>query len=152
MPATTAAAIEQVLWDIKSGRWAFPCTNCSAARCGTARGSTRGSAATGDVVADALGRPAQGFTAVKTNATAELDHIAGAAEVDEVVNAKLPGARWRTNCWIRHRSSPWTGPSRRLRVRASASRSTRRRCVPGTAEWRHPDARWRHPDGRIAEW
>lgn len=85
--ATAAAAIEQALWDIKGRTLGVPVHELLG---GPVRDRTRVYAWIGgdrpdDVVAGARARVAQGFTAVKMNATAELDHIAGAAEVDAVV-------------------------------------------------------------------
>ncbi|GAB2964456.1 galactonate dehydratase [Streptomyces pseudoechinosporeus] len=85
--ATAAAAIDQALWDIKGRALGVPVHELLG---GPVRDHTRVYAWIGgdrphNVVADARARIAQGFTAVKMNATAELDHIAGASEVDAVV-------------------------------------------------------------------
>ncbi|MCM8550761.1 galactonate dehydratase [Streptomyces sp. STCH 565 A] len=92
--STAAAAIEQALWDIKGRALGVPVHELFG---GPVRERTRVYAWIGgdhpaDVVAGARERVAQGFTAVKMNATAELDHIAGAAEVDAVV-ARVAGLR-----------------------------------------------------------
>ncbi len=92
--STAAAAIEQALWDIKGRALGVPVHELFG---GPVRERTRvyawiGGDRPADVVAGARERVAQGFTAVKMNATAELDHIAGAAEVDAVV-ARVAGLR-----------------------------------------------------------
>ncbi|WP_326794198.1 galactonate dehydratase [Streptomyces sp. NBC_01808] len=85
--ATAAAAIDQALWDIKARGLGVPVYELLG---GPVRERIPVYAwiagdRPDDVVADARVRRAQGFTALKMNATAELDHIAGADEVDAVV-------------------------------------------------------------------
>lgn len=75
--ATAAAAIEQALWDIKGKRYGLPVYEFLG---GQVRDQIPlyawiGGDRPSDVVADARARIAQGFTAVKMNATAELDYI-----------------------------------------------------------------------------
>lgn len=85
--ATAAAAIDQALWDIKARGLGVPVHELLG---GPVRERIPVYAwiagdRPDDVVAGARARLEQGFTAVKMNATAELDHIAGADEVDAVV-------------------------------------------------------------------
>jgi galactonate dehydratase len=85
--ATAAAAIEHALWDIKGRHFGAPVHDLIG---GPVRDRIRVYAwiagdRPGGVVADARARLAQGFTAVKMNATEEMDHIAHAREVDAVV-------------------------------------------------------------------
>jgi galactonate dehydratase len=85
--ATAAAAIEQALWDIKGRRYGAPIHDLLG---GAVRESTRAYAWIGgdrpdDVAEHARRRRAQGYTAVKMNATAEADHLDVAAVVDGVV-------------------------------------------------------------------
>lgn len=85
--ATAAAAIEQALWDIKGRRYGAPIYDLLG---GAVRESTRAYAWIGgdrpDNVADhARQRRAQGYTAVKMNATAETDHLDVTSAVDGVV-------------------------------------------------------------------
>lgn len=75
--ATAAAAIEQALWDIKGKRYGLPVHEFLGGR---VRDHVPvyawiGGDRPGDVVTDAGARMAQGFSAVKMNATAELDYI-----------------------------------------------------------------------------
>lgn len=85
--ATAAAAIEQALWDIKGRRYGVPVYDLLG---GAVRESTRAYAWIGgdrpvDVAEHAKQRLAQGYTAVKMNATAETDHLDVSAAVDGVV-------------------------------------------------------------------
>lgn len=85
--ATAAAAVEQALWDIKARALSVGVHELLGGR---VRERIRvyswiGGDRPGSVVADARLRVEQGFTAVKMNATAELDHLERASAVDEVV-------------------------------------------------------------------
>lgn len=85
--ATAAAAIEQALWDIKGRRHGLPVHEFLG---GAVRDRVRVYAWVGgdrpaDVVAQVETRLTQGYTAVKMNATAELDLIDRAARIDDVV-------------------------------------------------------------------
>lgn len=85
--ATATAAIEQALWDIKGQRYGLPVYEFLG---GPIRESVRAYAWIGgdrpaDVVEHASTRVAQGYTAVKMNATAELDDIGEPEQVDAVV-------------------------------------------------------------------
>jgi galactonate dehydratase len=85
--ATAAAAIEQALWDIKGRRYGLPVHEFLG---GAVRDRVRLYAWVGgdrpdDVVAQVQARLDEGFTAVKMNATAELDHLDRGARVDEVI-------------------------------------------------------------------
>ncbi len=85
--ATATAAIEQALWDIKGKRHGVPVYELLG---GPVRDTVRAYAWIGgdrphDVVEHAKARVAQGFTAVKMNATAELDYIGQPQQVDAVV-------------------------------------------------------------------
>jgi len=85
--ATAAAAIEQALWDIKGRRYGLPVHEFLG---GAVRDSVRVYAwAGGDRPADVVGqvrtRIGQGYTAVKMNATAELDLLDRAERIDAVV-------------------------------------------------------------------
>lgn len=85
--ATASAAIEQALWDLKGRSLGTPAYELLG---GAVRDQVRvyawiGGDRPSDVVRDAKARVEQGFTAVKLNATAELDHLGSAAEVDAVV-------------------------------------------------------------------
>ncbi|MDR0341990.1 MAG: galactonate dehydratase, partial [Nocardiopsaceae bacterium] len=84
---TAAAAIEQALWDIKARGYGAPVYELLG---GPVRDSVRLYAWVGgdrpqDVVAQVKARVEQGFSAVKMNATAELDLLDRPARVDEVV-------------------------------------------------------------------
>lgn len=84
--ATAAAAVDQALWDIKARHLGTCVTDLLG---GPVRERVRTYAWIGgdrphDVVEDARIRVAQGYTAVKMNATAALDHLASGAQVDEV--------------------------------------------------------------------
>jgi galactonate dehydratase len=85
--ATAAAAIEQALWDIKGHRHGLPAHEFLG---GAVRDRVRVYAWVGgdrpaDVVAGVRARVAQGYTAVKMNATAELDLLDRACQLDEVI-------------------------------------------------------------------
>lgn len=85
--ATAAAAIEHALWDIKGHRHGLPVHDFLG---GAVRDRVRVYAWAGgdrpaDVVADVRARLAQGYTAVKMNATAELDMLDRASKLDEVI-------------------------------------------------------------------
>jgi galactonate dehydratase len=85
--ATAAAAIEQALWDLKGRRHGLPVYEFLG---GAVRERTRAYAWIGgdspaDVVAHAETRVAQGFTAVKMNATAQLDYVDHHGAVDAAV-------------------------------------------------------------------
>jgi galactonate dehydratase len=85
--ATAAAAIEQALWDIKGRRYGAPVYDLLG---GAVRESTRAYAWIGgdrpeDVADHAKQRRAQGYTAVKMNATSETDHLDITSAVDGVV-------------------------------------------------------------------
>jgi galactonate dehydratase len=85
--ATAAAAVEHALWDIKGHRHGLPVHEFLG---GAVRDRIRVYAWVGgdrpaDVVAGVRARVAQGYTAVKMNATAELDLLDRASKVDEVV-------------------------------------------------------------------
>lgn len=85
--ATATAAIEQALWDLKGRRHGLPVHEFLG---GAVRDRIRLYAWIGgdrprDVVADARARVAQGFTAVKMNATAELDLLDRHEHVDAAV-------------------------------------------------------------------
>jgi galactonate dehydratase len=85
--ATAAAAIEQALWDIKGRRYGLPVHEFLG---GAVRERTRLYAWVGgdrpkDVVAQVKARLDQGFSAVKMNATEELDYLDRAEKVDAVV-------------------------------------------------------------------
>lgn len=85
--ATAAAAVDQALWDLKARRLG---TSVHDLLGGAVRESVRTYAWVGgdrpqNVVDDARSRLKQGYSAVKMNATPELDHLASAADVDAVV-------------------------------------------------------------------
>lgn len=85
--ATAAAAIEHALWDIKGHRYGLPAHEFLG---GAVRDRVRVYAWVGgdrpaDVVAGVRARVAQGYTAVKMNATAELDLLDRASALDEVI-------------------------------------------------------------------
>lgn len=85
--ATAAAAIEQALWDIKGRRLGIPIYELLG---GAVRESVRAYAWIGgdrpaDLATHAQQRLAQGYTAVKMNATSETDHLDLVAAVDGVV-------------------------------------------------------------------
>ncbi|MGH3658429.1 MAG: galactonate dehydratase, partial [Micromonosporaceae bacterium] len=85
--ATAAAAIDHALWDIKARRLGVPVYELLG---GPVRDSVRTYAwIAGDrpqnVVSDAKVRLEQGYTTVKLNASAELDHIASATDIDAVI-------------------------------------------------------------------
>jgi galactonate dehydratase len=85
--ATAAAAIDQALWDIKGHRYGLPVHEFLG---GAVRESVRVYAWVGgdrpaDVVAQVKARIGQGYSAVKMNATEELDLLDTAARVDAVV-------------------------------------------------------------------
>lgn len=85
--ATAAAAIEQALWDIKGRRFGGPVYQLLG---GAVRESIRAYAWIGgdrpaDVAEHARQRLAQGYTAVKMNATSEADYIEGSPIIDGVV-------------------------------------------------------------------
>lgn len=85
--ATAAAAIEHALWDLKGRRHGLPVHEFLGGR---VRDRTRAYAWIGgdrpdDVVAQARVRREQGFTAVKLNATPQLDHLDHHGAVDAAV-------------------------------------------------------------------
>jgi len=85
--ATAAAAIEQALWDIKGRRHGLPVHEFLG---GAVRDRVRVYAWVGgdrpaDVVAHVKTRLQQGYTAVKMNATAELDLVDRASAIDAIV-------------------------------------------------------------------
>jgi len=91
---TAAAAIEQALWDIKGRRHGLPVYEFLG---GAVRDNVRVYAWIGgdrpdDVVAQVRARIEQGFTAVKMNATEELDLLDRSVHVDAVV-ARVAGIR-----------------------------------------------------------
>lgn len=84
---TAAAAIEQALWDIKGRRLGLPIHELLG---GAVRESTRAYAWIGgdrpaDVADHAKQRLAQGYTAVKMNATSETDYLDVTGAIDGVV-------------------------------------------------------------------
>lgn len=84
---TAAAAVEHALWDLKARRHGLPVYEFLG---GAVRETTRLYAWVGgdrpdDVVDQVRARAAQGFTAVKMNATAELDMLDHSSRVDAVV-------------------------------------------------------------------
>jgi galactonate dehydratase len=85
--ATATAAIEQALWDVKGRRHGLPVHEFLG---GAVRERVRlyawiGGDRPDDVVAHTKARLDQGFTAVKMNATAELDYVDRSEQVDAVV-------------------------------------------------------------------
>jgi galactonate dehydratase len=85
--ATAAAGIEQALWDIKGHTHGLPVYDFLG---GTVRDRLRAYAWIGgdsptDVVAQARERIAQGFTAVKMNATPAMGHLGERTIIDEAV-------------------------------------------------------------------
>lgn len=85
--STAAAAIDQALWDLKGRRLG---TSVHDLLGGAVRDTVRTYAWIGgdrpdDVVAQAKARIAQGYTAVKMNATDEFDHFASGDQIDGVV-------------------------------------------------------------------
>ena len=85
--ATAAAAVEQALWDIKGRRHGLPVHEFLG---GPVRDSVRVYAWVGgdrpaDLVGQVKARIAQGFTAVKMNATSELDLLDRAERLDAVI-------------------------------------------------------------------
>jgi galactonate dehydratase len=85
--STAAAAIEQALWDVKGKRHGLPVHEFLG---GAVRERVRTYAWIGgdrpdDVVAHAGARVAQGYTAVKMNATSELDYIDRHDRIDATV-------------------------------------------------------------------
>jgi len=85
--ATAAAAIEQALWDIKGRRHGLPVHEFLG---GAVRERVRVYAWVGgdrpsDVVTQVKGRIEQGYTAVKMNATEELDLVDRAGRLDAVI-------------------------------------------------------------------
>jgi galactonate dehydratase len=85
--ATGAAAIEHALWDLKGQRYGLPVYEFLG---GPVRETVPLYAwiagdRPGDVVADARARVEQGFTAVKMNATEELDYLDDHRKVDAVI-------------------------------------------------------------------
>jgi hypothetical protein len=88
------AGLEQALWDLKGKALGLPRGRCSAARCATRSAPMPGSAATGRTRSPRppKARREQGFTAVKMNATAELDWIGTPKLFDEVGEARRGGA------------------------------------------------------------
>jgi galactonate dehydratase len=85
---TATAGIEQALWDLKARAANLPVYDFLG---GAVRDRIRSYAWVGgdrpsDVVAHARDRVAQGFTAVKMNATAAMDHLDRAATIDDVVS------------------------------------------------------------------
>lgn len=85
--ATAVAAIEQALWDIKARRLGIPVHEFIGGRVREwipVYAWIAGDRPS-DVVEDARTRVQQGFSAVKMNATSELDHIASNADIDAVV-------------------------------------------------------------------
>lgn len=85
--ATAAAAVEQALWDIKARRYGVPVYELLG---GAVRDTVRAYAWIGGdrpehVAEHARERRAQGYTAVKMNATAETDHLDVTRAIDGVV-------------------------------------------------------------------
>jgi galactonate dehydratase len=85
--ATAAAAIEHALWDIKGHRHGLPVYEFlgGAVRDTVPLYAWIGGDRPADVVADTRARRAQGFGAVKMNATAQLDYVDSHARIDEAV-------------------------------------------------------------------
>ena len=86
--ATAAAAIDHALWDLKGRRYGLPAFEFFG---GEVRDHIRAYAWIGgdrptDVVTGAQERVRQGFSAVKMNATAELDYLDSAEKVDGVID------------------------------------------------------------------